>query len=190
MGRSPFPLCCGKPVPSVCLVPASANGNSGVTCMAFQLSWCRAVDRCVMGTERHHVCLEEGALCSASLLQRPWRGACGIVCSSPGPLLCLKMRGWAPAPRRFPGSAQSCCVSPGRTQEERVPLSPSGGPADSQGCHTAGPLCARTHQSCLDRLSLFFFLCPLRLPVHPASLQNPSLRAFPPLCSLPSSERP
>ena len=98
-------------------------------------------------------------MCSAwGSLQRPWRGGrVWRVCSSPDSPLCLRMRGWAPAPRRFPGSAQSCHVSPGRTQEEGGPLSPSGGPADSQGCHTAGPLCARTHQSCLDRLSLFFF---------------------------------
>lgn len=166
-------------------------GTLGVTCMAFQLSWCRAVDRCVMGTERHHVCLEEGTFVfSLGLVTEALaRGRVWRVCSSPDSPLCLKMRGWAPAPRRFPGSAQSCRVSPGRTQEERGPLSPSGGPADSQGCHTAGPLCARTHQSCLDRLSLFFFLCPPRLPVHPASLQNPSLRAFPPLCSPPLPQR-
>ena len=155
--------------------------------MAFQLSWCRAVDRCVMGTERHHVCLEEGAFVfSLGLITEALaRGRVWRVCSSPDSPLCLKMRGWAPAPRRFPGSAQSCCVSPGRTQEERGPLSPSGGPADSQGCHTAGPLCARTHQSCLDRLSLFF------LSVSPTSSCPPCFpskslsRAFHPLCSPP-----
>ena len=53
----------------------------GVTRMTFQLSWCRAVDRCVMSTERHHVCLEEGAFVFSLVLvtEALVRGAC-VAC--------------------------------------------------------------------------------------------------------------
>lgn len=128
-------------------------------------------------------CLPRGRdlLCSTwGSLQRPWRGEhVWHVCLSSDALVSEDER-LGSAPRRFPGSAQSFHVSPGRTQEEGGPLSPSGGPADSQGCHTVGPLCARTPQSCLDHLSLFFSGSP---PSKSLSQSFPS-----PLLPSPSSE--
>lgn len=81
-GRSPFPLFCGELASVWCLVPGPQEMAAlGVTRLTFQLSWCRAVDRCVTSTERHHVCLEEGAFVfSLGLVtEAPVRGAC-VAC--------------------------------------------------------------------------------------------------------------
>lgn len=61
-GAQPFPLVVWEPVSAWGLVPGPREMVTLViTHRTFQLSWCRVVDRCVMSTGRHHVCLEEGS---------------------------------------------------------------------------------------------------------------------------------
>lgn len=118
-----------------------------------------------MTTARQHVCLGEGSFVvnSGLITEALLMGSVWHLCSSPDSPTASSLSAFLPEYGRL-GSWHAkvslallrAALSPlGEFMREGHALSPSGGPADSQGCRSVGPLCARTGKSCLDHLPLF-----------------------------------
>ena len=125
-------------------------------------------------------------------------GCVASFCSSPDSPMASSLSALVPEYGRL-GSCHAkvslallrAALSPlGELMREGHALSPSGAPADSQGCRSVGPLCARTGKSCLDHLLLFSVSVPhVFLSSPPHFKVSPSLRAFHPLSSPPLPQR-
>lgn len=177
-GAQPFPLVVWELVSAWCLVPGPREMVTLViTHRTFQLSWCRVVDRCVMSTGRHHVCLEEGIFCVqlGARYRGPGEGSmCGMSAYLLTPL-CLRMRGWALPHEGFLAPLRASMSLLGELRRKGVPCPLVG----AQQIHRDATLwahCVPGHPRAAWTTSHFFFwVPPFKIPLSELSIPSAPL---------------